>query len=45
MKTRPVKAFDWIARHADIWPDKVALIDDGRDLTLTYGDLDQRTAP
>lgn len=42
MKTRPVKAFNWISRHADIWPDKIAFIDDGRDLELSYRDLDER---
>lgn len=39
---RPVKAFDWIETHADVRPDKVALIDDGRDLTITYGELGDR---
>lgn len=42
MTHHPVQAFDWIARHADVRPDKVALIDDYRDLTITYGDLDDR---
>ena len=40
--TRPVQAFDWIAHHADLTPDSVALVDDGRDLALTYRDLEDR---
>ena len=44
MTVRPVPAFDWIARHADTRPDKVALIDDRRDLSITYGDLGDRVA-
>jgi fatty-acyl-CoA synthase len=40
--SRPVPAFDWIGHHADLVPDAVALIDDGRDLTLTYADLEDR---
>jgi fatty-acyl-CoA synthase len=35
-------AFDWIEQHADIRPSKVALIDDWRDLTITYGELGDR---
>ena len=38
-----VPAYDWIGHHADLSPDRVALIDDGRDLTLTYGELDDRS--
>ncbi len=41
--TRPVPAFDWIGHHADLSPDAVALIDDGRDLTLTYAALEDRS--
>jgi len=44
MTHRPVQAFDWIARHADVRPEKVALVDDGRDLSLTYGKLDDQVA-
>jgi len=40
--TRPTPAFDWIGHHADLTPDAVALIDDGRNLTLTYAALDER---
>lgn len=36
---RSVPAFDWIAHHADLRPNATALIDDGRDLELTYADL------
>lgn len=43
MTYRPVKAFDWIEQHADIRSEKVALIDDVRDLSITYGDLGDRT--
>ncbi len=39
-----VQAFDWIAHHGDARPDKVALIDDARALTLTYAELDDRVA-
>jgi fatty-acyl-CoA synthase len=39
----PVPAFDWIGHHADLSPESVALIDDGRDLTLTYADLEDRS--
>ncbi|MFZ0493818.1 MAG: long-chain fatty acid--CoA ligase [Acidimicrobiia bacterium] len=35
-------AYDWIGHHADLHPDKVALIDDGRDLTLTYATLEDQ---
>ena len=42
MTPRPVPAFDWVEQHADIRPDKVALIDDGRDLEITYGELGDR---
>jgi fatty-acyl-CoA synthase len=38
-----VKAYDWIGFHADMRPDAVALVDDGRDLTITYGSLEDRT--
>ncbi len=41
--SRPVPAFDWIGHHADLRSDDVALVDDGRDLTLTYRDLEDRT--
>jgi fatty-acyl-CoA synthase len=37
-----IPAYDWIGHHADLHPDKVALIDDGRDLTLTYADLEEQ---
>lgn len=33
------RAFDWIEQHADIRPDKVALVDVWRDRTITYGML------
>ncbi|NNF09529.1 MAG: AMP-binding protein, partial [Acidimicrobiia bacterium] len=39
---RPVPAFDWIAHHADLRPTAEALIDDGRELTLSYADLHDR---
>lgn len=42
MTPRPVPAFDWIEQHADIRPGKVALIDDGRDLEITYGEFGER---
>lgn len=42
MTARSVKAFDWVERHADIRPDKVALVDDFRDLSITYGELGDR---
>ncbi|MDJ0924225.1 MAG: long-chain fatty acid--CoA ligase [Acidimicrobiia bacterium] len=41
--TRPVPAFDWIGHHADLSPDAVALVDDGRDLTLTYAQLEDQS--
>ena len=41
--TRSIPAFDWIAHHADLSPDKTALIDEGRDLTLSYADLDDQS--
>jgi len=41
--TRPVPAFDWIGHHADLSPAAVALVDDGRDLTLTYADLEDHS--
>ena len=41
--TRPVPAYDWIAHHADLTPDAEALIDDGRDLVITYAALEDRT--
>jgi fatty-acyl-CoA synthase len=37
-----IPAYDWIGHHADMAPDKVALIDDGRSLTLTYASLEDR---
>lgn len=40
---RPVPAFDWIGHHADLSPDAVALIDDGRELTLTYAQLEDQS--
>ncbi len=40
--TRPVPAFDWIGHHADLSPNSVALIDDGRDLALTYAQLEDQ---
>jgi fatty-acyl-CoA synthase len=41
--TSSVPAFDWIGHHADLSPDLVALIDDGRELTLTYADLNDQS--
>jgi fatty-acyl-CoA synthase len=41
--TRPIPAFDWVAHHADLAPDKIALVDDGRDLTLSYAQLDDQS--
>ena len=41
--TRPVPAFDWIGHHAGLSPNAVALVDDGRDLTLTYAGLDNQS--
>ncbi len=41
--TRAVPAFDWIGHHADLSPDAIALVDDGRDLTLTYADLEDQS--
>jgi fatty-acyl-CoA synthase len=38
-----VPAFDWIGHHADLSPDAAALIDDGRNLTLTYADLEEQS--
>ena len=38
-----VPAFDWIGHHADLSPDRVALIDDARNLTLTYAELEDRS--
>lgn len=35
-------AFDWVEQHADVRPSKVALIDEWRDLTITYGALGDR---
>lgn len=40
---RETAAFDWITHHADLRPAAVALIDDGRDLTISYADLDDRS--
>lgn len=40
--TSPTPAYDWIEQHADVRPDKVALIDDARGLELTYGELGRR---
>lgn len=39
---RPVPAFDWVDQHADVRPQKVALVDDGRSLRITYGELSDR---
>ena len=36
----PVPAYDWTAFHADLRPTAVALVDDGRDLAISYRDLD-----
>ncbi len=41
--TRSVPAFDWIGHHADLSPDSVALVDDGRDLILTYAQLEEQS--
>ncbi|MCP4305701.1 MAG: long-chain fatty acid--CoA ligase [bacterium] len=41
--TRELAAFDWIAHHADQSPDKAALVDEGRDLTLSYAELDEQS--
>jgi fatty-acyl-CoA synthase len=38
-----IPAYDWIGHHADLHPDKVALIDDGRGITLTYANLEEQT--
>jgi len=40
---RPVPAFDWIDHHAGLAPDREALIDDGRDLHISYGELEDAT--
>lgn len=40
---RPVPAFDWIAHHADLSPESIALVDDGRNLALTYADLEEQS--
>jgi fatty-acyl-CoA synthase len=40
--SRFVPAYDWTAHHADLQPDKTALIDDGRDLVLSYADLEDQ---
>ena len=40
---RPVPAFDWIGHHADLSPNAIALVDDGRNLTLTYADLEDQS--
>jgi fatty-acyl-CoA synthase len=37
-----IPAYDWIGHHADLRPDAVALIDDGRDLSITYAQLEDR---
>lgn len=42
MVKRPVPAYDWIAYHADLGADRVAIIDDGRDLTISFGELEDR---
>jgi fatty-acyl-CoA synthase len=39
---RPVPAYDWIGHHADLRPTATALVDDGRNLTLSYADLEER---
>ncbi len=42
MTVRPVRAFDWVDTHARTRPDKVALIDEWRDLSITFGELGDR---
>ncbi len=42
MTPRPTQAFDWIEQHADARPSKAALVDDHRNITITYGDLGDR---
>jgi hypothetical protein len=37
-----VPEYGWIGHHADLSPDRVALIDDGRDLSMTYGEPARR---
>jgi len=37
-----VPAYDWIGHHADLSPARVALYGDGRDLSITDGELDDR---
>ena len=39
---RPVPSYDWTAYHADLAPDRIALVDDGRDVTFTYRDLEDQ---
>ena len=38
-----VPAYDWIGHHADLSPSRIALVDDGRDLRISYGELDDRS--
>jgi len=42
MAMRPVPAYDWTAYHAGLRPFEVALVDHGRDLEITFDDLDDR---
>jgi fatty-acyl-CoA synthase len=37
-----VPSYDWTAYHADLSPDKMALVDEWRDLEITYSDLEDR---
>ena len=40
---KSVPAYDWIGHHADLSPGRLALVDDGRDLKITYGELEDRS--
>ncbi len=42
MTPSATQAFDWIEQHAATRPNKTALVDDHRGLTITYGDLGER---
>ena len=37
-----VPSYDWTAYHADLSPNKLALVDEWRDLEITYSDLEDR---
>lgn len=37
-----VPSYDWTAYHADLSPQKPALVDEWRDLEITYSDLEER---